>query len=116
MPAAAGVGIPTKYRNPPTGAMPCTLNRASRQAQQMTNARLTTQAICEIWRASGMSAANKDCTPQVNARIEGAIPKLTISASESNCLPNSVLVPVARATKPSNASNTMAKPMARAAK
>ena len=46
------------------------------------------------------------CTPHVNAKIDGAIPKLTMSARESNCLPNSVLVPVARATKPSHANRT----------
>ena len=41
-PAAAGVGIPTKYFELP-GAMPCTLNRASLQAQQIKNARQQTQ-------------------------------------------------------------------------
>ncbi len=47
MPAAAGVGIPTKYFDPP-GAMPCTLNRASRQAQHTTKARQNHQPKCAI--------------------------------------------------------------------
>src|SRR6185436_14988265 len=38
----------------------------------------------------------------------GAIPKLTKSASESYCTPNSLLVPVSRATRPSTPSNTPA--------
>src|ERR1700757_4792469 len=41
-PAAAGVGIPTKYFEPP-GAIPLTLNRASRQAQAIKNARQQSQ-------------------------------------------------------------------------
>ena len=40
--AAAGVGMPTKYFELP-GAIPCTLNRASRHAQQTKNARQQTQ-------------------------------------------------------------------------
>src|SRR5215471_5071811 len=42
MPAAAGVGMPIKYFDPP-GAIPCTLNRASLQAQQIRNAKQQTQ-------------------------------------------------------------------------
>src|SRR5437016_9656406 len=51
-PAAAGVGIPMKYFEPP-GAMPCTLKRASRQAQQTTNAKQNHHPKCPIccaWR------------------------------------------------------------------
>ena len=44
--AAAGAGIPTKYREPP-GAMPCTLKRASRQAQQIKKNRQHTQPSCD---------------------------------------------------------------------
>ena len=38
----------------------------------------------------------------------GAMPKLTRSASESYCTPNSLLVPVRRATRPSMPSNSAA--------
>src|ERR1700722_8124921 len=48
IPAAAGQGMPRKYRSPLPEAMPCTLKRAKRQAQQIVKARLTTQATCEM--------------------------------------------------------------------
>src|SRR5665213_1110539 len=114
IPAAAGQGMPTKYLSPP-GAIPWTLKRARRHAQQTTNARLTSHASCDMRCPWGRPVSTNTCVPHANARIAGAIPKLTTSASESNCFPNSVFVCVARAMKPSKASNKMAKPMARAA-
>src|SRR6266446_7523559 len=109
-PAAAGVGIPTKYFDPP-GAIPLTLNRAKRQAQAIKNARQQSQPrrpTQGTWLATLR-------TPHAYAKIAGATPKLTTSASESNCTPNSVLVPVMRAMRPSSESKTMAMPMAFAA-
>ena len=38
-------------------------------------------------------------------KYAGATPKLTTSANESICLPNSLVTPNARATKPSSPSN-----------
>jgi hypothetical protein len=91
------------------------LNLASRQAQQITNTSATHQPISCNRRMSSKSVSAMPRTPQVKAKAAGAIPKLTMSASESNCLPNSLLVCVARATKPSKESKRMARPMAFAA-
>src|ERR1700751_5855213 len=44
-PAEAGVGIPTKYLEPP-GAMPCTLKRGRRHAQQIKKARQQSHPKC----------------------------------------------------------------------
>ena len=43
--------------------------------------------------------------------MAGAIPNDTTSASESNCRPKSLAVPVSLAMRPSSMSRTMAKPM-----
>ena len=54
-------------------------------------------------------------SPQVNARIAGAIPNDTTSASESSCTPNALVVLVSRAIIPSSVSSTIATPMKSAA-
>ncbi len=51
-----------------------------------------------------------DVRPHENVRIAGAIPNEMMSASESNCRPNSLVVPVIRAMRPSSVSSTMAIP------
>ena len=47
--------MPIKKRIPPP--MPCTLNRANRQAQQIAKSRLTTQAISITCTAAAESRA-----------------------------------------------------------
>jgi hypothetical protein len=47
--------------------------------------------------------------------MAGATPNDTTSASESNCRPKSLAVPVIRAMRPSSMSRTIAKPMKGAA-
>src|ERR1700719_1996980 len=84
IPAAAGVGMPTKYFDPP-GAIPCTLKRARRHAQHTTNARQNHQPNCAIcWAPGAVSRFGRCRTPHEYASKAGAIPKLTTSASESN--------------------------------
>ena len=51
-----------------------------------------------------------DVSPHENVRIAGATPNETMSASESNCRPNSLVVPVIRAMRPSSVSSTIAMP------
>ena len=43
--------------------------------------------------------------------MAGATPNEMTSASESNSMPNALVVPVMRAMRPSSMSSTMAKPM-----
>ena len=54
-------------------------------------------------------------SPHVNARIAGASPNETTSASESSCTPNADEVLVSRATNPSSVSSTIAMPISTAA-
>ena len=76
------------------------LKRASRMAAAVTNRNPAAQPS----RPSG-------CSPHENDRMAGAIPNDTTSASESNCRPKSLAVPVSLAMRPSSMSRTMAKPM-----
>jgi hypothetical protein len=78
----------------------CTLNLARRSAAAATNRKPTAHPS----RPSG-------CRPQVNDRIDGAIPNDTTSASESSSMPKSLVEPVIRAMRPSSMSSTIAKPM-----
>ncbi len=102
MPAAAGLGMPMKYR---LSVLPAwTLNRASRNAAAATNRNAAVQP-----------SRPSELRPQPKARIAGAMPNDTMSAIESNCTPNSVAVPVIRAMRPSSMSSTTAMPMSGAA-
>ena len=76
------------------------LKRASRSAAAVTNRNPTAQPS----RPSGSR-------PHWNASIAGAMPNEMMSASESSCTPNSLVVPVMRAMRPSSMSSTMATPM-----
>ena len=101
--AAGGLGIPTKYRLSVT-VDDWMLKRARRSAVAATK----TNPVAQPRRRSGHK-------PQVNARIAGARPKETTSASESSSTPNAVDERVSRATNPSNASSTIATPISIAA-
>ena len=57
--------------------------------------------------AGGPAEAPSGWSPQENDRIAGAMPNEMTSASESNCTPNSLAVPVIRAMRPSSMSSTM---------
>ena len=73
------------------------LKRASRTAAAATKRKPTAHPS----RPSGSS-------PQLNDRMAGATPNEITSASESNSTPNSLVVPVIRATRPSSMSSTIA--------
>ena len=68
--------MPTKYLEPP-GAIPCTLKRARRHAQQIKNARQQSQPKCPNWRNAPGARSATPRTPQAYARTAGATPKLT---------------------------------------
>src|ERR1700704_6067420 len=70
-PAAAGVGRPTKFFEPP-GAMPCTLKRARRQAQQIRKARQQIQPNWLICSTERVSWPGRLRTPQAYAIRAGA--------------------------------------------
>ena len=100
--AAAGLGIPTKYR------LSCDpdwiLNRARRTAAAATKMKPAAQPS----RPSG-------CSAQANDMIAGATPNEMMSAIESNSTPNWLVLPVIRAMRPSSMSSTIARPMKGAA-
>ena len=76
------------------------LNRARRSAAQAAYRKATAQPTRPIVLPSNFSADSA----QWYITRAGARPKLTRSASESYCTPNSLLVPVSRATRPSRPS------------
>ena len=96
-PAAAGLGRPTKYRLSPP--LPWMLKRASRTAAAASQRK----AAAQPRRPSGSR-------PHAKTSVAGATPNETTSASESNSTPKSLVAPVARATRPSSPSRTIANP------
>ena len=98
MPAAAGLGMPTKYRLSAEAAW--MLKRASRSAAAVTKR----NAAAHPRRPSVLR-------PHANVSTAGAIPNEMMSAIESNCTPNSLAVPVRRAMRPSSMSRMTAMPM-----
>ena len=87
------------------------LKRARRSAAQAAYRKATAQPTRPI---TGSSNFSQDSDQWYITRA-GAMPKLTRSASESYCTPNSLLVPVRRATRPSRPSMTAATNTATAA-
>src|SRR6185436_4108691 len=104
--AAAGLGMPTKYRLSVDAVVVLlwTLKRARRIAAAVTYKNPAAQPS----RSSGHK-------PQVNARIAGPRPNDTTSARESSSTPNAEDECVSLAKKPSSVSSTMAMPMNKAA-
>src|SRR5262245_23896709 len=94
-PAAAGEGSPTK--NLRSCCDDWMLYRASRAAAQATKRNAASQPNLP-----------NGASDQAYARSAGATPKETTSASESNCTPNSEVVPVSLAMRPSTPSSTPA--------
>ena len=99
MPAAPGLGMPMKNRLSAVGSM-VVLNRASRIAAQATQRKHTSHPSQSNW--------SRPRENRVKATSAGARPKLTRSESESYCTPNSLCVPVSRATRPSMPSSSAA--------
>ena len=98
--------MPTKYRLSVDAVVVAlwTLNRASRIAAAVTKRKPAAHPS----RCSGQS-------PQVNARIAGARPNDTTSASESSSTPKADEELVSRAKNPSSVSRIIAMPMNSAA-
>ena len=96
-----------KYRLSAGGSM-VVLKRASRNAAQASHRK---QAI----QPSGSPHRTRPSEKSVKIIRDGAIPKETRSASESNCSPNGVTEPTSRATAPSVMSKTIDSPMSTAA-
>src|SRR5690348_9623387 len=74
-PAAAGVGMPMKYFDPP-GAIPCTLKRASRHAQQTKNPRQHNHPMSDSSWPRCVPAIVKLRPPQPTAGSPGQIRNL----------------------------------------
>ncbi len=87
------------------------LKRARRSAAQAAYRNAASQPI----RPSTSPSNFSEDSDQWYITSAGAMPKLTRSASESYCTPNSLLVPVRRATRPSSPSMTPATNTATAA-
>ena len=77
--AAAGLGMPTKYRRSP-GAEVWMLNRARRMAAADTKMKPVAHP-----------SLSKGTSPHLNASRAGATPNEITSASESNWSPNSLV-------------------------
>ena len=119
-PAPAGIGMPTKYFFPGRpGFEGCgllvMLKRAKRLAPAIRNRKLAMAPNCKSLLYNSPKFVGSCRNPHIHASNAGATPKVMTSASESNSLPKSLLVPVIRAMRPSRPSNSTAKPMALAA-
>ena len=120
MPAAAGMGIPTKYLRPGLPGFWDGVDADVEAGQAAGSAEEEKEAdegadTARRCSAVGMMAQGKERNPQAKARMLGATPKVMTSARESSSLPKSLAVLVMRAMRPSRASKGMARPMARAA-
>src|SRR5690606_3439978 len=100
--AAAGLARPMNQRL--STAPTWVLKRARRRAAQAAYRNAAAQPTLD----STEPSARKPDRAQWYITSEGAMPKLTRSARESYWTPNSLVVPVMRATRPSTPSNSAA--------
>src|SRR5579862_1891781 len=99
-PAPAGMGRPTKCLRSLEGFPVSTLNRASRAAPQIRNAKVTTQPVLRKYSTHWLpKISSTGRTPQAKARKAGATPKVMTSARESNSDRKSELELVRRAMR-----------------